>query len=43
MSNNKALKAIEAGSKVGRRTTVDILEANKRLYRAERDYQRRPI
>jgi len=40
ISNNKALKAIEAGFDVGMRTTSDVLQATKELYRAQRDYER---
>ena len=39
-SNRQALKAIEASYEAGMRTTFDVLQANRELYRAERDYQR---
>lgn len=39
-SNGKALTAIEAGNRVGMRTVVDILLANRKLYKAQRDYER---
>ncbi len=35
-----ALKAIEAGFKVGSRTSVDVLNAQQELYRAQRDLSR---
>ncbi len=39
-SNQTALEATEAGFDVGTRTTVDVLEARRRLFEAERDYAR---
>ena len=37
-SNEKALEATEAGFEVGTRTTVDVLNARRELFRAKRDY-----
>ncbi len=39
-SNQTALEATEAGFDVGTRTTVDVLDARRRLFEAERDYAR---
>lgn len=39
-SNKTALEATEAGFEVGTRTTVDVLDARRRLFEAERDYAR---
>jgi len=39
-SNQTALEATEAGFEVGTRTTVDVLDARRRLFEAERDYAR---
>ena len=39
-SNKTALAATEAGFEVGTRTTVDVLDARRRLFEAERDYAR---
>ncbi len=39
-SSDKALHAIEAGNRVGMRTMVDILQANRKLHRVQRDYER---
>jgi len=39
-SNNQALEAIQAGYNEGMRTTFDVLQVNRELYRAQRDYQR---
>jgi len=39
-SNQTALEATEAGFEVGTRTTVDVLEARRRLFEAQRDYAR---
>jgi outer membrane protein len=39
-SNTTALEATEAGFEVGTRTTVDVLDARRRLFEAERDYAR---
>ncbi len=38
-SNRTALSATEAGFEVGTRTIVDVLDAQQRLFEAERDYQ----
>lgn len=40
ISNQQALKAIEAGHDAGMRTTADVLQATRELYRTQRDYQR---
>ena len=40
VSYQQAHKAIEAGYHAGMRTTFDVLQANRELYRAQRDYQR---
>jgi len=40
ISNNQALKAIEAGHDAGMRTTADVLQATRELYRTQRDYER---
>jgi len=37
-SSQTALKATKAGFKVGTRTTVDVLDSQRELYRAKRDY-----
>ncbi|MDH5408872.1 MAG: TolC family outer membrane protein [Gammaproteobacteria bacterium] len=37
-SSQTALKATHAGFKVGTRTTVDVLNSQRELYRAKRDY-----
>ncbi|MDH5180671.1 MAG: TolC family outer membrane protein [Gammaproteobacteria bacterium] len=37
-SSQTALKATRAGFKVGTRTTVDVLDSQRDLYRAKRDY-----
>ncbi len=37
-SNEKALEATEAGFEVGTRTTVDVLNARRELFRAKRNY-----
>lgn len=39
-SNNQAIEAIQAGYNEGMRTTFDVLQANRELYRTQRDYQR---
>ncbi|MCJ7452686.1 MAG: TolC family outer membrane protein [Steroidobacteraceae bacterium] len=39
-SNQTALDATEAGFEVGTRTTVDVLDARRRLFEAQRDYAR---
>jgi outer membrane protein len=39
-SNETALRATEAGFEVGTRTTVDVLDARRRLFEAQRDYAR---
>ena len=39
-SNLTALEATEAGFEVGTRTTVDVLDARRRLFEAQRDYAR---
>ncbi len=39
-SNQTALRATEAGFEVGTRTTVDVLDARRNLFEAERDYAR---
>jgi outer membrane protein len=38
VSNKSALRAAEAGYEVGTRTTVDVLDARRNLFRAQRDY-----
>ncbi len=38
LSNEKALEATEAGYQVGTRTTVDVLNVRRDLFRARRDY-----
>jgi outer membrane protein len=40
VSNQSALEATEAGFEVGTRTIVDVLDAQRNLYAAERDYKR---
>lgn len=40
VSSESAFKTIEAGYDVGTRTTVDVLNARRELYRAQRDYAR---
>jgi len=40
LSSDKALTAIEAGYNVGMRTTSDVLQATRDLYRMQRDYKR---
>lgn len=39
-SSESALKATEAGYDVGTRTTVDVLDARRELFRTQRDYAR---
>ena len=39
-SANVALEAIQAGFKVGSRTSVDVLNAQRELFRAQRDLSR---
>ncbi len=39
-SHQTALEATEAGSQVGTRTEVDVLDAQRELFRAQRDYAR---
>ncbi len=39
-SNQTALEATEAGFEVGTRTTVDVLDARRRLFLAQSDYAR---
>ncbi len=39
-SNQTALEATEAGFEVGTRTTVDVLDARRKLFEAQRDYAR---
>jgi outer membrane protein len=39
-SSQTALEATQAGFEVGTRTTVDVLDSQRELYRAERDYIR---
>jgi outer membrane protein len=39
-SNLTALEATEAGFEVGTRTTVDVLDARRRLFEAQRDFAR---
>ena len=39
-SNQTALEATEAGFEVGTRTTVDVLDARRRLFEAQREYAR---
>jgi outer membrane protein len=38
VSSESALKATEAGYEVGTRTTVDVLDSRRELFRAQRDY-----
>ena len=40
VSNQSALEATEAGYQVGTRTVVDVLNAQRLLYAAQRDYFR---
>jgi outer membrane protein len=40
ISNTTALEASEVGLEVGARTAVDVLNAQRELYRAQRDYSR---
>jgi outer membrane protein len=40
VSSRSALRATERGVEVGNRTNVDVLEARRRLFEAERDYAR---
>ncbi len=40
VSSTSALEATEAGYEVGTRTTVDVLNVRRNLYRAQRDYAR---
>lgn len=40
ISNQSALQAIKTGLEVGTRTTVDLLQATKKLYRAQYDLSR---
>lgn len=40
LSNTTALEASEVGLEVGARTAVDVLNAQRELYRAQRDYAR---
>ncbi len=40
VSSESALEATEAGYEVGTRTTVDVLNVRRNLYRAQRDYAR---
>jgi len=40
LSNNTALEASEVGLEVGARTAVDVLDAQRELYRAQRDHAR---
>ncbi|HED40960.1 MAG TPA: hypothetical protein ENJ13_11085, partial [Chromatiales bacterium] len=40
VSAQSALDATEAGLEVGTRTTVDVLDARRDLYRAQRDHAR---
>ena len=39
-SNQTALRATEAGFEVGTRTTVDVLDARRNVFEAQRDYAR---
>lgn len=39
-SSESALKATQAGYEVGTRTTVDVLDARRELFRTQRDYAR---
>ena len=39
-SNQTALEATEAGFEVGTRTTVDVLDARRRLFEAQTNYAR---
>jgi len=38
VSTQSALDATEAGYEVGTRTSVDVLDARRELFRAQRDY-----
>ena len=40
LSNTTALEASEVGLEVGARTAIDVLNAQRELYRAQRDYSR---
>ena len=40
VSNQTALEASEVGLEVGARTAIDVLNAQRELYRAQRDYSR---
>ena len=40
LSNTTALEASEVGLEVGARTAIDVLNAQRELYRAQRDYAR---
>lgn len=40
ISSDKALETTQAGFEVGTRTTVDVLNAQRELYRAKKDYAR---
>ena len=40
LSNTTALEASEVGREVGARTAVDVLNAQRELYRAQRDYSK---
>jgi outer membrane protein len=39
-SSRSALRATERGAEVGNRTNVDVLDARRRVFEAERDYAR---
>jgi outer membrane protein len=39
-STQTALEATQAGFEVGTRTTVDVLDSQREMYRAQRDYIR---
>jgi outer membrane protein len=40
LSNNTALEASEVGLEVGARTAIDVLNAQREVYRAQRDYSK---
>ena len=39
VSAETALRAIEAGLEVGTRTTVDVVQAQRQVFRSRRDYR----
>ena len=40
ISSDKALKTTQAGFEIGTRTTVDILNSQRELFRTKKDYAR---